>query len=186
MRHLISMTSVMKGWLRSDSDIQLSDRDANPAKWDIQLSDLEEGMFYFGCRREHLDGIPYEATWCNTELRRGYGHDDLLDKVKCTVHIDQVDKSLHEKLLTFLSLVESADKEGRVKWEVGNYPALRDKLAAEAEESALSDRVWIFGMWITLRDIREDLDPAWMGDRRRRFERSSWDLQEEIEKHGNL
>ena len=143
MRHMISMTSILKNWLADDRD-------------EIQLSDLEDGMFYFSCSREHLDGIPHEATWCNTELPYAGRGDDLLDEVKCTVHIDQVDKSLHEKLLTFLSLVESADKEGRVKWEVGNHFLIRDKLAAEAAAENLADQIFCSSTWQTIEDIRKE------------------------------
>ena len=121
MRHLISMTSILTNWLGTRT------------KREITLNDLEEGTFYFGCMKEHLSGIPFEATWSNKVLPRIYDRKDVLEYA--TVSVDKVDENLRDRVNCFLSCVRAADKAGRVHWEVGNYPALRDKLAAEAEES---------------------------------------------------
>lgn len=116
------------------------------ARWyppKIELSDLQNATFYFGCSADHVGHdpkyVPLEATWQNISLpqvRVGVylRHDSHL------VRIERVDKAIRGRVREFFALIREADKDGRVHWKVGNYPALTDRLAKEAEATSCMEQ----------------------------------------------
>jgi hypothetical protein len=115
------------------------------ARWyppKIELSDLKRGTFYFGCSATHVGYdpayVPYEATWQNVDLPRVNREDDEMmhDAEFGLVSLDRLDEDIRGRVGEFFERIREADKAGRVHWKVGNYPALKDRLAKEAEATA--------------------------------------------------
>ena len=94
--------------------------------------------------------------------------EDMVDAQRSIVSIDQVDKSLQDKVRQFIDLVAAADSNNQVWWQVGNYHALLQnmaRIAAKYEKGGrhpadptprLADAVWAFGRWTDLKTVREE------------------------------
>lgn len=101
MKHYVSFTSV----LIAVSQNQLT------------LEELQQpdALLCFGCAREHVLGntIPMEVSWCFKNKHK-------------TFNMNCDPNSLNSESLNFWNqfknMVGKADKEGRVKYRIGNYP----------------------------------------------------------------
>ena len=143
MRHMISMTGTLKGYVDGE----------------VELADLKLGTFYFGCASEHLgpdpEHVPYEATWQNTELPSVYDPEHMADPNHALVSLDKVDAGMRDRVQTFCALVREADEDHRVHWKVGNYPDLVSKLARAAHAARRRGRIWYQGSWRGFNEIRK-------------------------------
>lgn len=80
----------------------------------ITPQQLSVAHFYFSCGRSHVlnnNSLPCEATALNTTL-------PIVFRGQCK--LKQIDPLLRMKVLDFIQAIYIADKQGRVKWEVGN------------------------------------------------------------------
>lgn len=111
----------------------------------VALVDIDE--FHVGCRREHLfpafpdhNKVPFEVSWLNKGKLKG----GMKSQHGETGNV--IDPSLcePEALKTWDTLrqwMSEKDTEGKVKYSVGNYPALCAKFLREGHE------VWYWGEW---------------------------------------
>lgn len=87
----------------------------------VEDDHLREACFYFSCNRSHLlgAGLPFEVTTLNTALPVRYSG-------RCTLL--HVDPEYRQPILQFLKLMDEADDDGRITWEVGNQLQIVENL----------------------------------------------------------
>ena len=170
MRHMISMSGTLQGYLGEARGYPSKLRVREQPK--VELSDLMLGTFYFGCSSKHVgddsEYVPFEATHQNIDLPQlpvTTSWNDLPDPEYGLVSLDCVDEDVRGRAREFCEFVREADKDGRVHWQVGNYPALMAKLAKEADEPSLMfDTVFYWGRWTDLKKILDELSPSEKGE----------------------
>ena len=107
-------------------------------KGELALIDIDE--FHVGCRRQHLfpafpnqNLVPMEVSWLNEEQKHQHGETEIETSL--------CDSKAMKTWETLRQWLEEKDAEGKVKYSVGNYPALCAKLLREGHE------VWYWGEW---------------------------------------
>ena len=79
---------------------------------------LQDALLFFSCSRGHVlsaGRVPCEATTLNRERR-------IVMRGEC--RIQDVDVEFRADVLRFLELIQEADGDGRVAWEIGSQTAM--------------------------------------------------------------
>jgi hypothetical protein len=108
MKAIISMSGSLRAFIRGI----------------LTPEEMVGANFYFSCAFGHIQGIPYEATWENTELPKRYAN----KPEEQLVSLDEVDPGHRAAVMQYMKIVNKAHKDDRVHCRCGNQPGVIARL----------------------------------------------------------